>query len=879
MDVSKLYPPIEFPVSCGTPMISPVIKWNHEENHYVPHFDTYNTFERRNVVINISDKKYEFIKEHKIDGRVLFPATGWIVIVWETFAMMVGMAFENVKVVFEDVRFLRATSLNKNQDVLITISIHRGTGRFEVIEGTAAVCYGFIKQMDEITMSEITVLSDENTLTLQEDEFYKEMRLHGFCHLGAFKGVKEIRHDGLKGKIKWKNNWITFIDSMTHFEELETNARTLALPTNIRRIVIDPFLHLKLLEEKTTNAVRSDEQDEVNNSDILYDVAISPYLRIIQAGGVEIHDKRNRVVNRRRPREPLLEIHRFVPLFPINTKFALKDAIKIFVHTVLEIHPQQKLSTVEIDPDGLEEPLSELIAKALLETPLVLSDVTLLTSRENVQLENVKISAEELSSFNGIDMIIKSRCIGDNEFLENSKNILSENKFILSRDPNGCTETSTQNLRLISRLETVDGQYLHLLQLINDSKTIEPHNVIEISSNIADWLDPLKASLKNGPTIIYSLNAAESPSGFLGFVNCIRREFINATLKCFLIADSGAPPFDTNPSFYHKQLVLNHSINVLKDGMWGSYRYLDMRPELNDQLNVRQSHFFVNCLVKGDLSTLTWLNGPLKVDDDDNLDIISIQYASLNFKDIMLALGRIPDNAYDHVGMHSILGLEFSGIQRRDGKRVMGIGLKAGALSTHYDAKNAMLWDVPELWSMEEAATVPLVYFTVYFAFFVTTKVQQGKSILIHSGSGGVGQAAIETAFAYGLEVYTTVSTEEKKTFLLTKFPKLKPENIGNSRNTTFEKVVLESTKGKGVDYVLNSLSDEKLQASIRCLGINGTLLEIGKYDMLNGTQLDMRYLMKRITLKAVIFDDLAHDSEEMKVKKCATIRLDCSMG
>lgn len=873
MDVSKLYPRIEFPVSRGTPMISPSIKWNHEENHYVPHFDSYNTFERRNFVLNISDKKFEYIQGHMIDGRVLFPATGWIVLVWETFSMMIGAPFEKVKVVLDEVRFLRATSLNKNQDVLITISIHRGTGSFEVIEGSAAVCLGYIKQVDDITMSEITELSDENTVTLPGDDLYKEMRLRGFLHLGAFKGVKEIRHDGLKGKIKWNNNWITFIDSMTHFEELETNSRALALPTNIRKIVIDPFLQHKMLEEKQSAVLNGNNQsNDASEQEILYDVAISPYLRIIQAGGVEIHDKRNRVVNRRRPREPLLETYQFVPFSPDDTKFSTKNAMKIIVHMALENYVQRKFTTLEIDhttdETDVTRPLSELLSKALRETPVVISKVTLLTSKEEVRLDNVTISREEASTFTGVDILIRSKCLDDNEFIENAKSILSENGYILSRELSEDAVTSTEHLRLVTKLQTDDGEFLHLLQFENNSKTVVPENVIEITSNVEDWLNPLKESLKNGPTIIFS-QSTDSSSGIIGFFNCIRREFLTESIKCFLITDSDAPPFDVKNSFYHSQLILDHPINVLKGGKWGSYRYLDMLPELNSS-NGRESHLFANCLIKGDLSTLTWLNGPLNV-NDNNPDIIRIQYASLNFKDIMLALGRIPDTSCDLVGMQCVLGLEFSGI-KFDGKRVMGIGLNAGALATHYDAKQAMLWDVPESWSLEEAATVPIVYFTVYFAFFITTTIQKGKSILIHSGSGGVGQAAIQVAFNYGLVVFTTVSTAEKRDFLLAKFPQLKAENIGNSRDTTFEKMVMENTKGKGVDYVLNSLADEKLQASIRVLGMGGTLLEIGKYDMLNGTKLDMRYLTKRINFKAVIFDDLQHDAEEMKVRVAGTL-------
>jgi fatty acid synthase, animal type len=69
MDIAKLYPAISFPVSRGTPMISPHIKWDHEENYVVPLFDSYNTYERRNVVINVSDKIFEFIQGHIIDGE------------------------------------------------------------------------------------------------------------------------------------------------------------------------------------------------------------------------------------------------------------------------------------------------------------------------------------------------------------------------------------------------------------------------------------------------------------------------------------------------------------------------------------------------------------------------------------------------------------------------------------------------------------------------------------------------------------------------------------------------------------------------------------------------------------------------------------------
>ena len=46
------------------------------------------------------------------------------------------------------------------------------------------------------------------------------------------------------------------------------------------------------------------------------------------------------------------------------------------------------------------------------------------------------------------------------------------------------------------------------------------------------------------------------------------------------------------------------------------------------------------------------------------------------------------------------------------------------------------------------------------------------------------------------------------------------------------------------MDVILNSLSEEKLQASIRILAQHGRFLEIGKFDLSNNTPLGM-YIFK----------------------------------
>ena len=70
------------------------------------------------------------------------------------------------------------------------------------------------------------------------------------------------------------------------------------------------------------------------------------------------------------------------------------------------------------------------------------------------------------------------------------------------------------------------------------------------------------------------------------------------------------------------------------------------------------------------------------------------------------------------------------------------------------------------------------------------------------------------------------------------RFPELNDSSFANSRDKTFEWDILRATNGKGVDVILNSLAEEKLQASIRILAHHGRFLEIGKYDLSNDTPL-----------------------------------------
>ena len=204
----------------------------------------------------------------------------------------------------------------------------------------------------------------------------------------------------------------------------------------------------------------------------------------------------------------------------------------------------------------------------------------------------------------------------------------------------------------------------------------------------------------------------------------------------------------------------------------------------------------------------------------------------------MVALGQIPD---------SLLGFEASGTIVRLGKDVsqFTVGDKVctlghGTHRTLFRNKASLCQCIPANLSFEEAATLPLIHCTAFYALVHIARLERGQSVLIHAAAGGVGQAAIQIAKHLGLEIFATVGTVEKRSLIMKEYG-VTEDHILNSRDLSFAKGVLRMTKGQGVDCVLNSLSGEALRETWRCIAPFGTFVEIGMKDLLANTALEMR--------------------------------------
>ncbi|MDB1086973.1 type I polyketide synthase [Streptomyces sp. ACA25] len=235
---------------------------------------------------------------------------------------------------------------------------------------------------------------------------------------------------------------------------------------------------------------------------------------------------------------------------------------------------------------------------------------------------------------------------------------------------------------------------------------------------------------------------------------------------------------------------------------------------------------------RGTLENLTWIPCPEVAAPLTSGQVrIAVHAAGLNFRDVTIALGLVERTAIDtglgSEGAGTVLEVADDVTGLAPGDRVMGIF--TGAFGKVTVADRRMLMPIPDGWSYAEAASVPGVFLTAYYALFHVTNLKKGQRILIHAAAGGVGMAAVQLAQHIGAEIYGTASPAKWPTL---RELGLDDAHLASSRDLAFAETFLDSTGGHGVDVVLNALAHKFVDASLTLLPEGGNFVEMGKTDI-----------------------------------------------
>jgi NADPH:quinone reductase-like Zn-dependent oxidoreductase/acyl carrier protein len=239
---------------------------------------------------------------------------------------------------------------------------------------------------------------------------------------------------------------------------------------------------------------------------------------------------------------------------------------------------------------------------------------------------------------------------------------------------------------------------------------------------------------------------------------------------------------------------------------------------------------------------------------------IEIHAAGLNFRDVMWAMGLLPDEALIDGFAGPTLGMECAGIVTAIGEgvdhvapgdRVMAFA--PACFASHTVTRAHCVAPMAPGTAFAAAATVPVAFLTVIYALGRLARLAAGETVLIHGGAGAVGLAAIQYARHRGATVIATAGSEIKRTVLAS----IGVEHVLDSRSLGFVDEVMALTGNQGVDVVLNSLGGEAMERSLGLLKPFGRFCELGKRDFYLNTRIGLRAVRHNISYFAIDADEL----------------------
>src|SRR5579883_2774909 len=156
---------------------------------------------------------------------------------------------------------------------------------------------------------------------------------------------------------------------------------------------------------------------------------------------------------------------------------------------------------------------------------------------------------------------------------------------------------------------------------------------------------------------------------------------------------------------------------------------------------------------------------------------------------------------------------------------------------------------MPDGMSFEEAASMPIVYHTSYFAFTHRIQLQPGEWVLVHAGASGVGMTAIQLAKAMGARVIATAGSPDKLNFARAQGA----DHVIDYNDASWVDKVREIT-GAGAEVIYDPVGGDVFDLSTKCIAPEGKLLVIGFASGRIPSIAANRVLLKNMSLVGVLW-------------------------
>ena len=234
---------------------------------------------------------------------------------------------------------------------------------------------------------------------------------------------------------------------------------------------------------------------------------------------------------------------------------------------------------------------------------------------------------------------------------------------------------------------------------------------------------------------------------------------------------------------------------------------------------------------------------------------VRVKAAGINFADLMARQGMYPD-APD---LPAVVGYEFAGEVEsigdgtgaggvEVGQRVLG-GARFGSYAELVVTKQENLVPLPDDWSFEEGAALPVNYRTAYAGLVRVGSLRKGERVLIHAAAGGVGIAATQIAKLEGAgEIYGTASPG--------KHDVIKEIGVDHAIDYTSQDFAKEvrriSAEKTPLDVIMDAVGGGSFRKGYGLLRAGGRLVMFGASSVTPGEKRDIKAIAKMLATTPV---------------------------
>ncbi|WP_375001240.1 NAD(P)H-quinone oxidoreductase [Aeromicrobium sp. CTD01-1L150] len=229
--------------------------------------------------------------------------------------------------------------------------------------------------------------------------------------------------------------------------------------------------------------------------------------------------------------------------------------------------------------------------------------------------------------------------------------------------------------------------------------------------------------------------------------------------------------------------------------------------------------------------------------------LVDVRAAGVNRADLLQRRGF-----YDPPpGATPVLGLEASGVVSAVAAGVDSVAvgeevvclLGGGGYAEQVAVPAGQVAPLPDGLDLLEAGGLMETAATVWSNVFMTARLCEGETLLVHGGASGIGTTAIQLAKAFGARVVVTVGSEEKAAFCRD----LGADLAINYREQDFVDVLTEQRIRP--DVILDIIGAKYLPRNVAALATGGRIVVIGLQGGIKG-ELDLgRLLAKRASITA----------------------------